>query len=267
MSLRSLFLAGDPRLESAYAGGASVKPLPHPEPVETVQRIQLALDYLTYPFLRSFDKHGEPDGLFGPDTTWCVRAFQQAVFPYQREQWDAHLGPHTLAQLDTMVLRYGCPPDDTGFGDGVILASVKANVGGPSKPKPKPRPKRGTVSKRIEVSLDKQILQAFAGAQLVFNFECVTGDSDNPTPAGNFAVFNKDRNHVSHQFHVPMHFAMFFKDGKAIHQYHGITPLGIIRTFKRGIGFFGSHGCVRLTEDDASHSFAWTPMQTPVKVF
>jgi peptidoglycan hydrolase-like protein with peptidoglycan-binding domain len=246
-----------------------VKPLPHVEPVETIQRIQLSLEFLTYPFLNTFF-YGEPDGLFGPDTTWCVRAFQRAVFLGQPGEWDAHLGPRTLRALDESLLKYGCPrASDAVLGDR-ILASVAGGPVHPHKPKPRPRPiptpKRKSVRKRVEVSLPNQKLQAFADAQLVFDLDCVSGDASNPTPTGHFSVFNKDKSHVSRQFNVPMHYAMFFKDGKAIHQYHGITPIWLLRRLKSGTDWIGSHGCVRLSEDDAAHMFDWTPMQTPVNV-
>jgi lipoprotein-anchoring transpeptidase ErfK/SrfK len=65
-----------------------------------------------------------------------------------------------------------------------------------------------------------------------------------------------------------MNFAMFFSsDGKAIHQYHGILPLAVVRAAKSGVSdWFGSHGCVRLTEEDAKTLFDWTPIGTPVDI-
>lgn len=49
------------------------------------------------------------------------------------------------------------------------------------------------------------------------------------------------------------------KDGKALHQYHGLLPLAVVRVAKKGSDWFGSHGCVRLTEDDAKTLCNWTP--------
>lgn len=65
-----------------------------------------------------------------------------------------------------------------------------------------------------------------------------------------------------------MHYAMFFtRDGKAIHQYHGVVPLFAVRLLKENISdWFGSHGCVRLSEEDARALFEWAPVQTTVRV-
>ncbi|WP_081687011.1 L,D-transpeptidase family protein [Chitinilyticum litopenaei] len=45
-------------------------------------------------------------------------------------------------------------------------------------------------------------------------------------------------------------------DGKAFHQYHGPSFTAV--RLGRGISdWFGSHGCVRLSEDDAKSLFNW----------
>jgi L,D-transpeptidase catalytic domain len=89
---------------------------------------------------------------------------------------------------------------------------------------------------------------------LVYTFDCITGDKDHPTDKGNFFIFAKDEKHVSHKYSVKMHYAMFFThDGKAIHQYHGPAPFWLVRGLRQDASdWFGSHGCVRLTELTAS---------------
>jgi L,D-transpeptidase catalytic domain len=59
---------------------------------------------------------------------------------------------------------------------------------------------------------------------------------------------------------------MFFThDGKAIHQYHGPAPFWLVRGLKQDASdWFGSHGCVRLTEEDASTLYKWAPMHTRI---
>ncbi|MGC4091028.1 MAG: L,D-transpeptidase [Polyangiaceae bacterium] len=82
-----------------------------------------------------------------------------------------------------------------------------------------------------------------------------------------FHIFKKRAVYRSVTYNVQMNYAMFFTiDGKAIHQYHGAAPLSWVRTFKSGIDWFGSHGCVRLTEANAAALFAWAPMSTAVEV-
>ena len=65
-----------------------------------------------------------------------------------------------------------------------------------------------------------------------------------------------------------MNYAMFFThDGKALHQYHGIVPLSIVRTARSNVSeWFGSHGCVRLAEADAKAMYEWTTVGTTVQV-
>jgi lipoprotein-anchoring transpeptidase ErfK/SrfK len=123
-------------------------------------------------------------------------------------------------------------------------------------------------AKRIVVDLDTQTLKAYEGADVVFAFDCVTGDKNHPTDAGTFHVFQKDKNHISHAYNVPMHYAMFFThDGKALHQYHGLVPLAIVRALKESVtDYLGSHGCVRMTEADAKVLFDWTPVGTAVQI-
>ncbi|KMQ83588.1 hypothetical protein RF55_19591 [Lasius niger] len=45
---------------------------------------------------------------------------------------------------------------------------------------------------------------------------------------------------------------------KALHQYHGLVPLSVVRTARSGASdWFGSHGCVRLAEADAKVMYGW----------
>lgn len=113
--------------------------------------------------------------------------------------------------------------------------------------------------KVIKVNLAMQILEAYEDDTRIFRFECVTGDSDHPTDKGTFTIWDTGRRYVSNTYHVPMHYALFFtKDRKAIHQYHGQIPLSVIRSARQNVSeWFGSHGCVRLTEPHAKALFNW----------
>lgn len=123
-------------------------------------------------------------------------------------------------------------------------------------------------AKRIVVSLANQTLQALEGGQQVFAFDCVTGSGDHPTTPGTFTISRKDKVHRSAKYDAQMNYAMFFSaDGKAIHQYHGFVPLAVVRTMKSAVSdWFGSHGCVRLTEDDAKAVFEWAPVGTSIQI-
>jgi lipoprotein-anchoring transpeptidase ErfK/SrfK len=120
------------------------------------------------------------------------------------------------------------------------------------------------VSKRIVIVLDQQRLYAYEGNDLIHNLNCVTGDNEHLTPVGKYNVYLKHEKHFSQQYKVNMDNAMFFHKGYAIHQAYFVDE---VRQFKvSGSNGFGSHGCVRLSVDNAIKLFDWTPIGTPVEV-
>lgn len=123
-------------------------------------------------------------------------------------------------------------------------------------------------AKLIEVDLSNQSMRALEGGQVAFAFDCVTGAKDHPTEPGHFRIISKSDKHVSRTYGVPMHWALFFTtDGKAFHQYHGLLPLGTVRMFKEQVtDYVGSHGCVRLTEENAKALFHWADQRTHVVI-
>lgn len=127
---------------------------------------------------------------------------------------------------------------------------------------------RPRVVRLIRVSLEQQTVEAYEGNARVFRFECVTGDKDHPTDRGVFKIFDKRHPYRSQTYNVQMNYALFFtNDGKALHQYHGVVPLAVVRGARNGVGdWFGSHGCVRLSEADAKALFEWAPRGTTVQV-
>jgi hypothetical protein len=121
--------------------------------------------------------------------------------------------------------------------------------------------------KKIVVDLASQMVEALESGRRVYRFICVTGDGAHPTDKGTFKIFRKSRIYRSRAYNAQMNYAMFFTtDGKALHQYHGIVPLSVVRTMRAGSDWFGSHGCVRLTEQNAEAMFEWAPMGTVVEV-
>jgi lipoprotein-anchoring transpeptidase ErfK/SrfK len=132
--------------------------------------------------------------------------------------------------------------------------------------KPRAQPK---VKKVIKVDLTAQVVEAYEGKEKIFRFDCVSGDSEHPTDKGRFKIFKKREKYRSNAYNVQMNYAMFFTaDGKALHQYHGPMPLNVVRSMRNRVSdWFGSHGCVRMREEDARALFNWTPMYTAVEVF
>lgn len=124
------------------------------------------------------------------------------------------------------------------------------------------------VKKLIKIDLTTQTVEAYEGTTKIFSFECVSGDASHPTDKGRFKILHKHPVYRSHTYNVQMNYAMFFtNDGKALHQYHGPVPLGVVRVMRSRVSeWFGSHGCVRLREEDARVLFEWTPKNTVVEI-
>lgn len=136
-------------------------------------------------------------------------------------------------------------PDVPAPGQGTTDNSVVETLGGGEKERRLPR----TNGKEILVDLEAQNLSAYDKKKLVYSFDVISGNKDNLTPEGRFKVTRKVTPYRSKKYDAPMNYAMFFNGGNAIHQFHG--PFGLDR-FARGISdWFGSHGCVRLSEGNA----------------
>ncbi len=123
------------------------------------------------------------------------------------------------------------------------------------------------MAKKIVVDLTAQSVTAFDGSTVFRTCECVSGDATHPTPTGKFKVLRKHHPYTSHTYHVPMNYAMFFTTtGEALHQYHGPVPWALLRAGRSLTSLVGSHGCVRLQEDDAKALYGWATLGTAVEV-
>lgn len=131
----------------------------------------------------------------------------------------------------------------------------------------RPGGQRPSNSRRILVDSDNQNLYAYENNTPVYNFNCVTGDSENRTSCGRFNVFRKEQIYRSRQYNAQMNYAMFFHRGQAIHESHAVGVSSFVRSWVPfSDRLLGSHGCVRLASSDAQTLFNWTPMGTPVQV-
>lgn len=123
------------------------------------------------------------------------------------------------------------------------------------------------MAKLIVVDLKAQTVTASNGGKLFHSCDCVSGDSSHPTPTGKFQIIRKHHPYTSKKYGVPMNYAMFFTNtGEALHQYHGPAPWWLLRIGRDLTSAVGSHGCVRLQEDDAKKLYEWAPTRTRVEV-
>jgi hypothetical protein len=123
------------------------------------------------------------------------------------------------------------------------------------------------LGKHIIVDLDDQNIYAYDGKNKIHQFHCASGDKKHPTAItpSLHHIFRKHQKYRSRTYNAQMDYAMFFTyDGKAIHQSNAVGVTSFLKVV--GIESLGSHGCVRLSEDDAKKLFNWSPMNTPVFV-
>jgi lipoprotein-anchoring transpeptidase ErfK/SrfK len=123
------------------------------------------------------------------------------------------------------------------------------------------------MAKSIVVDLKDQHVTAAEGGTVFHTCECVSGDDSHPTPTGKFKIVRMHHPYTSKKYKVPMNYAMFFtKTGEALHQYHGPAPWWMLRLGRSISNSVGSHGCVRLQEDDAKKLYGWATIGTAVEV-
>jgi lipoprotein-anchoring transpeptidase ErfK/SrfK len=122
-------------------------------------------------------------------------------------------------------------------------------------------------AKRIDVDLAKQTVTAYDDKTVFLTCECVSGDASHATPKGRFRIIRKHHPYTSKAYRVPMNYALFFTTtGVALHQYHGPAPWFLLRAGRALTNAVGSHGCVRLQEDDARKLYGWAAIGTSVEV-
>jgi len=122
-------------------------------------------------------------------------------------------------------------------------------------------------AKRIDVNLATQTVTAYDSETVFHACGCVSGDKSHPTPKGLYKILRKHHPYTSKKYKVPMNYALFFTTtGVALHQYHGPAPWLLLRAGRALTDAVGSHGCVRLQEDDARKLYGWAPIGTVVEV-
>lgn len=124
--------------------------------------------------------------------------------------------------------------------------------------------------KRIVVNISEQNLYAYEGEKQIFKFSCVTGKDTHPTLPGEFTIFQMSKDYRSMKYNADMPYSMFFsKDGKAIHA--GICCVELQSFIKSmfddlGADKLGSHGCVRLSKENAKTLFEWSKKNIKVTI-
>jgi lipoprotein-anchoring transpeptidase ErfK/SrfK len=115
--------------------------------------------------------------------------------------------------------------------------------------------------KEIIISIDNQEMYLFEDGRIVRTNKVSTGIAGHRTPPGDYMVRNKSTKAWSNKYECMMlHWMSISRDGQyGIHALQG-------RSYLRKLGRPASHGCIRLSHDDATDTYGWADVGTPVTI-
>jgi L,D-transpeptidase catalytic domain/Sporulation and spore germination/Putative peptidoglycan binding domain len=135
-------------------------------------------------------------------------------------------------------------PRDGQLGDLTVSALLRAV---------RPEPQLREPGRRIEVHLRRQVALLIQDNRVVRTIHVSTG-AGGATPIGSFRVYRKEQYSWSVPFKVWLPWASYFTGGIAFHEY-GSVPT-----------YAASHGCIRVTRNDAQMLYGFAEYGTPVHV-
>ena len=149
-------------------------------------------------------------------------------------------------------------PGNLLIGQELVIPSIDVLISEPIVP-----------DKRIEINLPEQMLRAYEGDALLFEFRASSGMSTTPTIAGQFQVLMKEPDAYARRWDLEMpYFIGIYKEGPDF--YNGIHELPILASGRRlsagVLGWPASYGCIILDEEDAKTLFDWAPIGTLVRI-
>lgn len=116
-------------------------------------------------------------------------------------------------------------------------------------------------AQRILISLVDQRMWVFGNGEIIQRFLVSTGVPGHRTPTGNYSVRNQWTRAYSHKYDAWML------------NWMGITPDGMYgmhalagNSYLRYLGSVASHGCIRLSHEDALWLYEWIQIGTPVEI-
>ncbi len=107
---------------------------------------------------------------------------------------------------------------------------------------------------RVEISLAKQNMSVIKDGVTVYRARCSTGRDGYKTPKGQFVITDKDRDHRSTIYKVPMPYFMRL-NCRDFGMHEGVVPT-----------YPASHGCIRLPGEAARKLFTEIPIGTVVTI-
>jgi lipoprotein-anchoring transpeptidase ErfK/SrfK len=115
--------------------------------------------------------------------------------------------------------------------------------------------------KEIIISIDNQQLYRFEDGRIISTHPVSTGVAGHRTPPGDYGVRRKSLKAWSNKYECMMlNWMAITYDGQfGIHALQG-------RSYLKRLGRPASHGCIRLSHDDAKMMYEWADIGTPVTI-
>jgi lipoprotein-anchoring transpeptidase ErfK/SrfK len=108
-------------------------------------------------------------------------------------------------------------------------------------------PAAASANVHARISKSTQTMYVYVHGQLYYSWAVSTGRGRYATPSGNFRAQRLERRWYSTKYsNAPMHNAVFYSGGYAIHSTAEVSKLGRP----------ASHGCVRLSPGNAAEFFS-----------
>lgn len=124
-------------------------------------------------------------------------------------------------------------------------------------------------SYRVEVSLSEQRVRVYRDGELLREMIASTGAPDTPTPTGRFRIENRGEWFYSPKYQQGAKWWVSFY-GRGKYLFHSV-PMDarqqIIAAEADKLGQPASHGCVRLSLEDAFWFYQTVPEGTPVDIY
>jgi len=115
--------------------------------------------------------------------------------------------------------------------------------------------------KSIIISLADQAMWIFENESIIRRFPVSTGRPGHPTPPGSYSVHNRSLRAYSQRYECYMlNWMAITGDGMiGMHALEG-------HAYERHLGSVASHGCIRLSHEDALWLYDWVEIGIPVEI-
>ncbi|MEW6031525.1 MAG: L,D-transpeptidase [Bacillota bacterium] len=170
--------------------------------------------------------------------------------------------PYGAGLGESVGSAFGPPEAEPGAGSAGPPGEEGLSGGG------RPVPEDALEGYYVHVSTAEQLVRVYLDGTEIRTLVCSTGTADMPTPLGRFAIQNRGEWFFSAKYGQGARWWVSFRDW-GIYLFHSV-PIDdrgeVIPEEAAKLGQPASHGCVRLSMDDARWFYETIPEGTPVDI-